>query len=112
MIAHSHNLHVHLREHLQVDDAYDFASRLLLQNFEEVLSLSFSLSFSLSLSLSLSLSVTCYTYSAIHTNSCSSSNPCTLAPENKPCRHLHAHTNAHTVVAALTCREHILGNIF
>jgi hypothetical protein len=56
MIAHSHNLHVHLREHLQVDDAYDFASRLLLQNFEEVLSLSFSLSFSLSLSLSLSLS--------------------------------------------------------
>jgi hypothetical protein len=54
MIAHSHNLHVHLREHLQVDDAYDFASRLLLQNFEEVLSLSFSLSFSLSLSLSLS----------------------------------------------------------
>jgi hypothetical protein len=30
MIAHSHNLHVHLREHLQVDDAYDFASRLLL----------------------------------------------------------------------------------
>ena len=30
-------MHVHLLEHLQVDDAYDFASRLLLQNFEEVL---------------------------------------------------------------------------